>query len=174
MLASDTAFSLLASNFGGLPGSLSSWALVAFEKGEGYWIFLYDHLCFIGHWLQLLGTCQMVMLQNRTFPCLIDACGVITGMMHMLSLTLVICHQAFWWIVLASGMAGSVYLQTEWHLRQALNGSIIQGMPQVAWSFFLPLALGKVQIPAAALSMAWQWTLTPWLWKGAGHLFCNL
>lgn len=35
MLASDAAFSLLASNFGDLPGSLSSWALVAFEHRKG-------------------------------------------------------------------------------------------------------------------------------------------
>lgn len=73
---------------------------------------------------QLLGKCQVVMLQNRSSPCLIDACRIITGMMHVPLLTLVICHQAFWWIVLSSGTAGTVCLQTERHLRQALNGSI--------------------------------------------------
>lgn len=60
-------------------------------------LYSYDHWCFISHWLWLLGKCQMVMLQNRSFPCLIDACGIITEMMHGLLLTLVICLQAFQW-----------------------------------------------------------------------------
>lgn len=29
-------------------------------------------------------------------------------------------------------------LQTEWHLRQALNGCVIQGMSGVGWGFLLP------------------------------------
>lgn len=60
-------------------------------------------------------------------------------------------------------------LQTEWHLRQALNGSVIQGMSKVGWDFLLPVVLWTVETTAAALPVAW-----PGLQKGAGHLFCNL
>ena len=69
----------------------------------------YDHLCSINHWLQLLGKGQLVTLQNRSFPCFLDACGVITEVMHRPLLTLVICLQAFWWSCLAGAGAGSVF-----------------------------------------------------------------
>lgn len=62
-------------------------------------------MCFICLRLLLLGKHQMVVLQNRSSPCLIDACGVITGMIHRPLLTLVICQQAFWRIILSSGAA---------------------------------------------------------------------
>lgn len=39
-------------------------------------------------------------------------------------------------------MAGSVCLQTAWHLRQALNDSVIHGMSGVGWGFLLPVVLG--------------------------------
>lgn len=85
----------------------------------------------------------MVILQNRSFPCLIDTYGVITGMMYRPLLTLVICHQAFWWFVLSSGMASSICLQIECHLRQALNGSVIQGISGVSWGSLFPLYFGR-------------------------------
>lgn len=45
-------------------------------------LYSYNHLCFISHLLELLGKCQMAMSQNSSFPCLIDAYGIITSMMH--------------------------------------------------------------------------------------------
>lgn len=60
-------------------------------------------------------------------------------------------------------------LQTEWHLRQALNGSVIQGMSKVGWDFLLPVVLWTVETTAAALPVPGSG-----LQKGAGHLFCNL
>lgn len=64
--------------------------LLSKERVAEY-LYSYDHLCFISHWLQLLGKCQMVVLQNTSFPCLIDACGVIPEMIHRPLLTWVIC-----------------------------------------------------------------------------------
>jgi hypothetical protein len=72
-----------------------------------------------------------MVLQSMSFPCLIDVCGVITEMMHGTLFILVICLRAFHRIILLSDMAGSVCLQTEWHLRQAVNRPIIQGMSGV-------------------------------------------
>lgn len=64
---------------------------------------------------------QMVRPQNRSFPCLIDACGVITTVMYRPPSALVIRLQDSQRTCLVRWFAGSLCWHPAWHLRQALK-----------------------------------------------------